>query len=176
MAQQWDGSNWSAGQWDANNWRGPNEADTGIRYMVAGLTGSGDLAATVTADGVEAEQPSGGFYFEALRVAQQRQRRRKRELEEAAAEQAIADAVSREIARLMHEAETAEAKLAESTRLVALAKQYAEDIAENERIERALRDALAKQSEGAWLALQREIERAAEEEELAVAMALLLLD
>jgi hypothetical protein len=176
MAQQWDGSNWSAGQWDANNWRGPNEADTGIRYMVAGLTGSGELVAAATADGAQAEEPSGGFYAEALRMAQQRQRRRKREIEEAEAERQIADDVSRDIARLMHEASEAEAKLAESVRLAALAKQYAEDIAENERIERALRDALTKQSEGAWLALQREIERAAEEEEFLLAAFVLLDD
>jgi hypothetical protein len=51
MAQQWDGSNWSAGHWDANNWRGPNEADTGIRFISANLTGAGEVAATAVAIG-----------------------------------------------------------------------------------------------------------------------------
>lgn len=44
MAQHWDGSNWTSGHWDANNWRGPNEADTGIRWISANLSGSGALA------------------------------------------------------------------------------------------------------------------------------------
>lgn len=51
MAQQWDGSNWSAGHWDGNNWRGPNEADTGVRFISAGLSGSGAIAADGAAIG-----------------------------------------------------------------------------------------------------------------------------
>lgn len=54
MAQQWDGSNWTAGHWDASNFRGPNEADSGIRNISATLTGSGEVSADATAAGVVA--------------------------------------------------------------------------------------------------------------------------
>lgn len=117
----------------------------------------------------EADNNSAGFYYEALRIAQQRRARRLREEEEEEAERRIADETAREIARIMHAQAQAEATAAEAQRLREMAQRYADEIASNQRLDRALALALAKQTEGAWLALMREAERA-EDEDLMVAL------
>ena len=114
---------------------------------------------------------SGGFYFAALRLSRARQARIERERREAEEKRAIEDAIARQIAELMQQAAEAEARLAEAERLRDIAKQYAEDIASNERLNRALTRALEKQTESSWLALMREAERA-DDDDLMVALLL----
>jgi len=135
-----------------------------------------DAATVVDVTPTETEpEVSGGFYYELLHRERLRRLRKKREEEEAEAEREIADETSREIARLMHEQTEREAQAAELEALRRIAQRYSDEIESNARLERALAQALAKQTEGAWLALQREAERA-EEEELLAALTLLLDD
>ena len=138
----------------------------------------GQISALVTLDGVgaftgapDAQTYSGGFlYFESQyeREAGRRRRLRAQQLELEQETQAIKDDVDREIALLLREQEARELKRQELERLRVLAANLRADEARTaygERVANALDRAIEKGTFSALAALDREIQRALEEEE-----------
>jgi hypothetical protein len=105
-----------------------------------------------------------------------RRRKRKRDLEAAQAEaERIGDETDREIALLMQESERKAEFRHGVERLRAIVGQFADREAEAamaERVRVALARAAAQQSVSSLLALQRELDRMLEEEEIAIVMLL----
>lgn len=129
---------------------------------------------------VVAERPAGGWGFlNQYNAEKQRQRalaRRRKELEEES--ERIEDEVAREIAQLLRKQEAEDDRRKELKRLADLAKANADIEAArqySERVATAYARALAKGNYSALEALERELRRAAEEEEwlLNATMALL---
>ena len=98
---------------------------------------------------------------------------RSKELEDAEkAEQELANKVDAEIAQILHQQERVDAEAEDLQRLQALAERYAErPEGVSDRVALALARAREKRTQGALQALERELTRMQEEEE----MALLLL-
>lgn len=141
---------------------------------------SGSLV-TITVSLGEAPAPvqqdaSGGFWPEYDRHAAER-RRRKREQDEREAEaERIQDELDRQIAQLMREQEAKDAERVELTRLQKLADTYSgKKLGLPKKVSDALINAYEMRSRNALEQLQREIERANEDELLAVQTAVLLL-
>lgn len=105
---------------------------------------------------------------------EEREARDKRE-----AREQIEDETARDIARFLAEQEAKDAERAQLDRLAQLAREFtAADLAaiESERLRIALERAREAATYSALMALQREMLRAMEEEELAILNALLLDD
>jgi hypothetical protein len=142
----------------------------------AGLEISSGSTVTITVSLGEAkaeESFAGGFIYAFER---EMARRRKEARERAKAEeeaQALQDALDREIAELLHKQEAEQAKAQELERLKALVSRYDNSGTSSERVEKAYARALAQQNMSAFLALNRELERMLEEEELLVLTMLL---
>lgn len=126
-----------------------------------------------------ATQPSGGwpFYIAYEQELARRQRACRKRLEDEEEALRVQDAISREIARLLHEQERKDAERADLARLKALVAQYREsdlkDLAPRAAV--AYARALLQANFSALEALDRELRRQMEEEEMAV-MLLLLAD
>lgn len=116
----------------------------------------------------------GGWASSYDRYLDRKREKRKREIELAEAEEAAQqlDAVDREIARLLHEQEKQDLERAESERLLRMARQYADSADVAEKVRAAMAKAAALETFGALEALKRELERAAEEEEVALLLIL----
>lgn len=129
----------------------------------------------------EDESPTGGWLFMNMYEAElQRRRREKEEREELERlTEGIEDALDRSIARLLREQEAKDAKRAEMERLAKLAKQNA-DIqaarAYSERVAAAFQSALEKGNFSALERLDRELQRAREEEEFLLLAMIQVLD
>jgi hypothetical protein len=117
---------------------------------------------------------SGGF-FVAFEREQARRRKRQKELDEAEeAAKEIQEALDREIAQLLHQQEREDERRAELDRLKGLVAKFDRiDDDTNERVVKAFARARAQANVSAYLALERELQRAAEEEEFAILMLLL---
>ena len=120
--------------------------------------------------GVEPQSASGGWEF-AFRWEQEqiRRRRKRKKLEELEEErERIADAQAREIALLLQEQERKDARREELARLSRLVETYSAaktDSQLSQRVRKAIETAIAKQTTWALAALDRELRRAAKEEE-----------
>jgi hypothetical protein len=180
------------GSW-LNTWSGesaqPGDPDTwGTSWGgVGGTWGYSWLGSEAEAPGGgEAGQPAGGsvrgvrldrrgFYFHYELLAARR-RKRKRELQEAEeAAERLKDEVDREIALLMQERERKREFQSNIERLGRLVTKFSSELetqAMSERVRIAFSRAVAQESVSAYLALQREVDRALEEEEIALIMIL----
>lgn len=140
-----------------------------------GSTPSNAFTAEVAATVVDVTVTGGGFWphFDTQRA---RRRRRERELDEAEEEsRRLADETDRGIALLLREQERKDEFRANLERLNALVRQHADresQAAMSERVQKALARAMAQESVSALIALQRELDRMLEEEEIAVIMLL----
>jgi beta-lactam-binding protein with PASTA domain len=146
-----------------------------------GASAASGSVVTITVSLGEAPAPvqqdaTGGFWPEYDRHAAER-RRRKREQEEREAEaERIQDELDRQIAQLMREQEAKDAERVELTRLQKLADTYSgKKLGLPKKVSDALINAYEMRSRNALEQLQREIERANEDELLAVQTAVLLL-
>jgi hypothetical protein len=111
---------------------------------------------------------TGGFVLAFERAMERRRRQLKKQLELEEEAERIQDETNREIAQLLHKQEIEDTRKQELSRLSALVatEQARVEAAElGERLQRAVEKAAAKQTEWAFLALEREIKRAQEEEE-----------
>jgi hypothetical protein len=124
---------------------------------------------------VQAQSGAGGLWY-SYEMEAARRRKRKRDLEAAQAEaERIGDETDREIALLMQESERKAEFRHGVERLRAIVGQFADREAEAamaERVRVALARAAAQQSVSSLLALQRELDRMLEEEEIAIVMLL----
>lgn len=122
-----------------------------------------------------AERNAGGLWY-SYELEQARRRKRKRDLERAQEEaERIQDETDREIALLMQERERRAEFQTGIERLKGIVAQFADREAEEamaQRVRIALARAAAQQSVSALLALQRELDRMFEEEEVAIIMLL----
>lgn len=125
------------------------------------------------------DQPSGGwgFYIAYEQELRRREKMRRKRLEDEEEALKAQDAISREIAQLLHEQERKDAERADLARLKALVAQYrASDLTDlAPRVIAAYTRALVQENFSALEALDRELRRQMEEEEMAV-MLLLLAD
>ena len=134
------------------------------------LASSGSTVSIFVSLGVRPQSGTGGWEF-AVRWEQEqiRRRRKRKQLEELEAErERIADAQAREIALLLQEQEQKDARRKELERLsslVAANSQAATDGALSPRVQKAIQKAAEKQTQWALAALDRELRRAAQEEE-----------
>ena len=163
---------------------------------VAALTAVGQLLAAgsivvtgaATLDDGQAPEPesptatesfSGGFVVAYEReVARRRRERKKRQEREEEAER-IEEETTREIARLLHEQEAKDARRAELQRLSELVDTYARRGTQatlNDRVEKAIQKAAAKQTVWSLYALERELKRAHEEEEFILSALQFVID
>lgn len=115
-----------------------------------------------------AERNAGGFIYAYQRelIRRKRERERRRELEEEA--ERIEEETTREIAQLLREQEAKDARRAELQRLSQLVDSYARRTAEAElsdRVQRAIDKVTSKGTTWALYALERELQRAIDEEE-----------
>jgi hypothetical protein len=118
---------------------------------------------------------SGGFLHEYERAHAVRiRKRREREEREAEAER-LADETSREIAQLLHEQEAKDEERADLERLRELARVHRQEAATEltERVRRAYARVLLQENLSALEALDRELRRQLDEEEIAALMLLL---
>jgi hypothetical protein len=149
---------------------------TGALIGAGALVGSIDLGLGVTGTFVPVQSEfSGGFYF-AFERETERRRRERRKREEAEEEtQQLQDDIDREIATLLHQQEAEDAEAQELNRLKAMVAQFADKAAEEamtERVRTAFVRANAKQNIASYLALEKELNRAMEEEEFMILMVL----
>lgn len=116
----------------------------------------------------------GGWASSYDRYLDRKRKKRKREIELAEAEEAAQqlDAVESEIARLLHEQEKKDLERAESERLLRMARRYADSVEIADKLREAMAKAAALETFGALEALKRELERTAEEEEVALLLIL----
>lgn len=142
---------------------------------VTGSTPSNTFTVEVAAIVVDGTVTGGGFWPH-LDLQAARRRKRLREIEEAEEDaQRLADDTDREIALLLREQERKDEFRANLERLNALVRQHADvesQAAMSERVQKALARAMAQESVSALIALQRELDRMLEEEEIAVIMLL----
>lgn len=120
-----------------------------------------------------ASQPSGGggliYDYEREMSRRRRERKRRQELEEES--ERIEEDTTREIARILREQEAQAARRAELQRLSQLVEAYAgrgTESALSERVQRAVDKAAQSQALYALYALERELQRAVEEEEFMI--------
>lgn len=119
--------------------------------------------------------PTGGwpieqdFYLKGLEEA----RRRRRLLESADVETQALPPVERQIAAFLHEQEKNDLERADSERLLALARQWSDSEELSQRVREAMARVIQAQTYGAIQALMRELERSAEEEDIAALMLIL---
>lgn len=116
----------------------------------------------------------GGWASSYDRYLDRKRKKRKREIELAEAEEAAQqlDAVESEIARLLYEQEKKDLERAESERLLRMARRYADSVEIADKLREAMAKAAALETFGALEALKRELERTAEEEEVALLLIL----
>lgn len=117
----------------------------------------------------------GGFLYEYERSQALRARRRREREEREAEAQRIADETAREIAQLLHEQEAQDEERADLERLRELARVHRQAQATEltERVRRAFARVLLQENRSALEALDRELQRQLEEEEIAALMLLL---
>jgi hypothetical protein len=164
----------------------------GLSFTATGvLTGSGELlgvsSLTFDAAGVLAaqtqtptEQPSGGWLFHnEYEIELRRRRERERERERLETESAqIADETSREIAQLLRVQEAEDERRKELQRLGELARAHADLEAAkdySEKVATAYARALRQGNFSALEALDRELRKAAEEEEFLLIATMMFL-
>jgi hypothetical protein len=117
---------------------------------------------------VAEDRPAGGLVYHYEREMARRRRERKRRAEREEESERIADETTREIARILREQEAKDARRAELQRLSQLVDAYAAGDAEaalNERVQKAIAKAAAKHTTWALFALERELQRAIDEED-----------
>lgn len=124
---------------------------------------------------------SGGWLFHnAYEAELQRRRARERKRREVEEEtEQIADSVDRNIAQLMREQEAIDDRHEELSRLDSIAQQNADIEAAkrySERVARALERAIAQGNYSALAALDRELKRARDEEDVFMTALMMLLD
>ena len=149
-----------------------------MSLSVDGVWAAGVWATTAWADGVwregaapaVAESPSGGWAFYAHYEREREHRRKKRREHEEREEESerISDATTREIAQLLRQQEAQDERRAELDRLATLVEKHAGRAAQDaygERVAVAMARAHAQGNVSALLALEREIERAKEDED-----------
>lgn len=156
----------------------PATALTGGNAVVA----SPNIGVTADVESTEEEIRSGGYGFlNSYDSYRQKKRRRKKRLGELLEQLKELDPVDREIAELIHkddEREQQEASIAELERLVAQSfsnKAIPEIKAYNERVAKAFTRAYMQGNYSAYEALEREMERAREEEDF-LFLAMIALD
>lgn len=140
------------------------------------LTGN---AASLVFSGTVPEAFTGGFFVAFEREQHRRERARRKRTEDEEAAQRIADEIEREIAALLHKQEAQDAERLELQHLGRLVAEFADREAQdafNERVRAAFVRAQAQMTASSLLALDREIRRQLEEEEMAVLMAIALID
>jgi hypothetical protein len=141
----------------------------------SGDTPSNAFTVEVAATVVDSTVTGGGFWNH-LDLQGARRRKRLREIEEAEEEsQRLKDETDREIALLLREQERKDEFRANIERLNALIRRHVDREAEaamSERVQKALARAMAQESVSALIALQRELDRMLEEEEVAIIMLL----
>lgn len=141
----------------------------------SGDTPSNAFTVEVAATVVDSTVTGGGFWNH-LDLQGARRRKRLREIEEAEEEsQRLKDETDREIALLLREQERKDEFRANLERLNALIRRHLDREAEaamSERVQKALARAMAQESVSALIALQRELDRMLEEEEVAIIMLL----
>jgi hypothetical protein len=155
-------------------------------YVVTGTNSEGTAdsnAFSVTVVAVTTtSQPSGGWLTFLNTYEQQRSRRKKEEQERRALEEEteqIQDTTDREIAQLLRVQEAKDAKRAELERLTELARANQDLEAArrySERVAKAYQAVLEKGSRSAAERLEKELRRAAEEEEFMLLAIMLLLE
>lgn len=136
-----------------------------------------DVAIVVSlGDAPVTDTTTGGWWPDYDHARRQRDKRR-RELEAQEREQeAIEDTQAREIAALMRAQEVKDAERADLDRLQKLADTYSgQKIGLPKPVSSALINAYEARSRNALLQLRREIERAQEDEEMAVTLAVMML-
>lgn len=137
----------------------------------AGSEVSAGATVTITVSLGEAavqESTAGGFLYAFEREQARRRRERKRRAELEQESERIADETTREIARILREQEAKDARRAELQRLSQLVDSYAQRNQETElnaRVQKAIAKAATKQTLWALYALERELQRAIEEEQ-----------
>ena len=140
------------------------------------LAGGDVTASTSGAAPVTDSIGGGGWRWDSEydRYLDRKRKKRKREIELAEAEEAAQqlDAVESEIARLLHEQEKKDLERAESERLLRMARRYADSVEIADKLREAMAKAAALETFGALEALKRELERTAEEEEVALLLIL----
>lgn len=140
------------------------------------LAGGDVTASTSGAAPVTDTIGGGGWRWDSEydRYLDRKRKKRKREIELAEAEEAAQqlDAVESEIARLLHEQEKKDLERAESERLLRMARRYADSVEIADKLREAMAKAAALETFGALEALKRELERTAEEEEVALLLIL----
>ena len=140
------------------------------------LAGGDVTASTSGAAPVTDSIGGGGWRWDSEydRYLDRKRKKRKREIElEEAEEQAQQlRATEREIATLLHEQEKQDLERAESERLLRMARRYADSVEIADKLREAMAKAAALETFGALEALKRELERTAEEEEVALLLIL----
>ena len=138
-------------------------------------------AAGAEAPVLVAEPSTGGWAFyvryEQEQIRRRKERKRQQEREEEA--ERIQDEIDREIARLLRIQEAEGARRAELARLSELVGRFADSKAEaayGERVSKAFSRASAQQNISALMALEREIDRAIEEEDFLVLAMMIIED
>lgn len=128
------------------------------------------------AEVAEGETATGGWLwglgYERYLDRQRKKRKREIELEEAEEQAQQLRATEREIATLLHEQERQDLERAESERLLRMARRYADSVEIADKLREAMAKAAALETFGALEALKRELERTAEEEEVALLLIL----
>jgi hypothetical protein len=155
-------------------------------FIVTATNGNGDtpsneFSVEVEAAVTETEQPTGGWLFlNQYNAEQQRRRareRRRKELEEETEQ--IENELDRNIAQLMREQEAIDDKRKDLERLAELAKANADIEAAKQysaSVAAAFEKALIEGSARSMVALERELKRAAEDEEFLLTALLMMLD
>ena len=152
---------WAAGFWADNVW-------------AAGLWSSASPGPTPTPTPTPTELVSGGFlyHYERERIRRSSKRREQEELEEDA--HALKDQMDREIALLLRQQEAADERRAELERLQRLVRDHSRNALElTDRAKIAYVRALTQANFSAMEALDRELQRQLDEEEITALMILL---
>lgn len=140
----------------------------GVEYPQGGTVAIVVSLGEAPAPPAQDEGFAGGFVvaYEREQARRLRERKRRRELEEES--ERIEEETTREIARLLREQEAKDARRAELQRLSQLVDTYARRGPEtelSERVQKAITKAATKGTNWALYALERELQRAAEEEQ-----------
>ena len=150
-----------------------------LALLVPGVGMGGGVASAAPAITAAADQPSGGYLWPRYEIELARRRAEKRardELEEES--RAIQDETDREIALILRDQEAKDARRAELERLRELVTRSATEAQMRELGERvftAYQRAITKHTFSAAEALERELDRALEEEQFLLLAAQLLL-
>lgn len=149
-------------------------ADTGLTVWAPGFWADGFWAAGFWAGGAAATTTSnGGSWADFFRYEEQRDKRRRRFEEADEAVTQIPDAVTQEIAQILHKQEREDERRQDLERLRALAATFPKGPEVSPRVAAAVERAQARQTASSLLNFEKELRRMMEEEEMAVLMMML---